>query len=389
MGILSDNPSALDIYDGVTNGSVTLAPSPSDNTTCTITHHGTGSAIIRTAGRMGYVRLDNNNKLKLGNVNLNLGNDGMLAMLIRVPSSKTLEAIGTNKIQFLTANQLNGSTPQVAIAARGAGNSGNASGRQIVLEAANNNGSLSVTPMFKNDGTGLNPAKAKNVAPHISDFTPFGSVAAVPSSVDGNGANTYQVARLTNYDKWMWVIMLRSSINRTQSSQATISETAAWCFGNSTNLGWCLADNTLEEQHPSSVIINGASRSALSGAATNLPLTLSNLDFTLGGTPNHDDSYFDLAKIIKIDSAPDVNKVLALLRGAALEDVGITPGTNNFMLNMGSLAAAGSLITEVGSFTAGNWKSDATDGPFCNYPIGKVTNGAPLVLTITNGRVIL
>lgn len=389
MGILSVNPSALDIYDAVTNGSLTLAPEPTDNTVCTITHHGTGSVIVRTAGRMGYVRLDNNNKLKLGNTNLQFGNDGMLAMLVRVPSAKTLEDIDTSEIEFIKSNQVSGSNPKLAIVARGAGHTSANLARQVVLKGANNDGSLSMTPMFPANGTGLSANKAKNTATHVSDFTPFGSVAAVPTSVDGNNANTYKFARLSNYDKWIWVFMLRSSANRLQSGQALISDTGAWVFGNSTNLGWAMGDDTMDEQHSSSAIINGGSRSLLTGASTNLPVTVSGLDFNLGGTAGFDDSYFDLAKIIKIDAAPDVNKVLALLRGAALEDVGITPDTNNFMINFASLAAAGSLVTEVGAFSASNWKSDAVDGPLCNYPIGKVVAGSPLVLTITNGRVIL
>lgn len=395
MGLLSSNIT-LDVKDTTDNGIIILQPSGSDTSVATINKTVTGTTRIKARQRVGYATVNASNTLKLSNVSF--GKNCFFAILMRV---QVPEAINTGVVKVLESTQTiaagtDAGQPKFSAYITGRLNSDTSYRGRFTIKSERNDGSRLTTA----DSTG-------------AIYKLYGTV---PSSQIFYGDATNP--RIGN--DWHWWIMRRSTSTKNTNAWFLSQSAISFIDANRMAVGvGSICDDTSFRLRA-----NLGARGTQTNVGTTSTEGLENftsLDYVIGGSA----ADLDIARIVKIDASLDSLQCSAVLQGKWINDLGtlsvawnsvtafvtgtrvsdggsrfialqdstniVTSNTTywrpveDFMINMASLAEAGSKITvNTGSFTAGN-----TNSPMLEVDCGTVTNPTALTKTITSGKVIL
>lgn len=359
MGLLSANIT-LDVKDFASSGIIVLQPSGSDTSVATINRTQAGTTRVKARQKVGYVTVDALNTLKLGSADLNIGADGFLAFLVRI---KVPESLKTSFAKIATTSQTIASgadagQPKLTI---GVG------GRQ------NNSPSSLVRGRFfawseKNDGS---------------------------RGFAADSASTYKTYNVTNPQtywgdnsrpgiwnqqaEWAWLFVHRSTAQKNSATNFLAQTSISFIEANSMACGIYPMREDTQMKAMAGMSARGDSLN-VTATSNNGIQAWTGLDFVLGGSTS-----MDIARIIKVSSSINAQQAGGLFTGKTFEDIGLTPTSDDFIINLSSSAEAGAKITTAAG--APTWNSTATDGPFLEFDAGTVTT--TLAKTIATGKVIL
>lgn len=353
----------LNIKDTTDNGIVILNPTAGDASTCTINRFNTGTSYIKALQRVGYVTLNQADQLKFGNANLDIGNAGFLAVLVRIPA----DDLGAGYYKILESTQTYGaSIPKLALTVRGMNFATAAEARLPVIDSQAGDLTSTVKNVYSTS-TGWAITNGFD-----NTLAPFG----------GNSSTSW-----VYQPRWTWIILARADATPpADTSIVTMGSTSTWIAANRMNVGYAFNTDDLQELSSGSLNVRNAGLALLNSGAANGLDVFTGLDFAIGGNSLSTASKnIDVARIIKYSACPTLRQMIGLLKGRSFEEVGITPGSQDKLINLESSAAAGADITTLSGTPY--WQTTATDGPLLEIPVGTLTT--TLVKTIANGKVTL
>jgi hypothetical protein len=365
MGILSNNSNL--VVNSTSDGILTLSPSTGDSSVATISNVGTSTVSVKGLGSLGYVTLNNSNKLKIGNANLSITNDTCIAALVRIPDYDAFDALN-GYVRLFETSQLNvGSVPRFSQNIRGGAYSTDTSKqRNIVTDVEQNNGSIGLS-YFQSNRPFTGPGTSFNWPTWTEGFSPFGVT---------------NVRR--RYTGWIWIFTTRSTTNK-DVTEHCLSINGSSLFRTGQQTGFVYADRILSQ------ISTGEYAACISGAkvigvsATDALQTISNVDFVLGGTTGTSQN-IDIARMFKIDTTSvSTRTLMSLFRGMTPSECGLTLTSNDFFINFSSATSAGNNVTVASGTPVYN--TNATDGPIITRDVATITSNASTNISITNGTV--
>ncbi len=362
MGLLSSNIT-LDVKDTTDNGIIVLQPSGSDTSVATINRLNTGSTRIKARQKLGYVTVDASNTLKLGNADLNIGADGFLAFLVRIKVPETFKAslakIATTS-QTIAAGADAGQ-PKLTI---GIG------GRQTTTPTTTSRGNLFAWSELNSGARGLAYATA-------SVYKIYGTVTCYQSYWGDNGRTGIWNQR----GEWAWVFIHRSTVAKNSGANFLSQTSISFIDANKMCCGIYPIHTDTQMKAMGGMSARGTALNVTATSADGIQ-SWTGLDFILGGSTS-----IDIARIIKCNTSLSAQQAGGLFTGKGFADIGITAGTDDFIINLASSSEAGAKITTAAGTPT--WNSTASDGPFIEVDTATVTYPTALTKTITTGKVIL